>query len=184
MPPSGSVAQIRSAQRSNQPQGIKSVLFSSGTRRTNAGGPLRSRSRRTRCATALMVSLSNHATPLIENGRPADPADPARLEAKIPFSTPPRRSIPWFRADSGRSRAPYRTAEVDPSRPLSLRAGNGSSCPTADLAGRIKKPARMCREPIFSSPATKIPLLDLDRVKGMGQSRQTTLRRQFSAQAQ
>src|SRR6516164_6106198 len=32
----------------------------------------------------------------------------------------------------------------------------------------FKKPARMCREPIFSSLATKIPLLDVDRVRGDG----------------
>jgi hypothetical protein len=57
---------------------------------------------------------------------------------------------------------------------------NGEVCPLTDLAGRIKEPARMCREPIFSSRATKIPLFDLDQVKGMGQSPRTTLRRLFS----
>src|SRR5438445_3455849 len=44
-----------------------------------------------------------------------------------------------------------------PEAAIQLRIRNGSSCPLTDLAGRIKEPARMCREPIFSSPATKIP---------------------------
>ena len=51
-------------------------------------------------------------------------------------------------------------------RPFSPGSGNWSKCPLTDLAGRIKEPARMCRKPIFSSPAAKIPLFDLDRVKG------------------
>ena len=44
--------------------------------------------------------------------------------------------------------------------------GNGSKCPIPAIAGRIKEPARMCRKPIFSSSAAKIPLFDLERVKG------------------
>ena len=69
--------------------------------------------------------------------------------------------------DSGRSALTAGTALHGPSR----------------HCRRIKEPARMCRKPIFSSSAAKIPLFDLKRVKGMGQSRRTTLRRLFSAQA-
>jgi hypothetical protein len=57
----------RSSGRTSR-KGSSRLSFLRARRRTNAGGPLRSGSRRTCCATALMVSLSNHATRLIENG--------------------------------------------------------------------------------------------------------------------
>jgi hypothetical protein len=69
-----------------------------------------------------------------------------------------------------------RADQFDPFLPLSLRAGNGSFCAIADLAGGIGNP--MGGEPIFSSSATKIGPLGLDRVNGVGQLRPTTLRTQ------
>src|SRR5215472_7456793 len=47
-------------------------------------------------------------------------------------------------------------------------SGHGTRARTVARQPTFKKPARMCREPIFSSQATKIPLLDLDRVNGNG----------------
>src|SRR5262249_52734826 len=68
-------------------------------------------------------------------------------------------------------------------RPHNGRSGFAAGTGVHTSQPTFKKPARMCREPIFSSLATKIPLLDLDRVRGMGQSCWMTLRRPVSAQA-
>jgi hypothetical protein len=90
--------------------------------------------------------------------------------------------LEWILGDHRANRAQASGAPESARCRLFLMVDDGI-CPLTDLAGRIKEPARMCRKPIFSSPAAKIPLFDLDRVKGMGQSRRATLRRLFSAQA-